>query len=394
MTIDPIQQATCPVCHSHQTEHFITIAQAPVLCNILWEQKEDALGVTKSDITLTFCQQCGHIFNATFDPALLDYSQVYENSLHYSPHFQKFAETLAHELIARHHLQQKQLIEISCGKGDFLEMMCELGNNRGVGFDPSYVPGQTTRSATANIQFIQDFYSEKYQHYTADFLYCRHTLEHIEEPINFLQMVRRAIGDRQIPIYFEVPNVLFTLHDLAIWDIIYEHCGYFSKQSLGYLFAHQGFAIDHLQTIYANQFLYVEATPLNNSRGWSPEDTVSELAAEVAAFAQKYHTKVSRDEEHLIDLTRTGKKAVIWGAGSKGITFLNTMRSAQQIEYAVDLNPRKQGMFITGAGQKIVAPQFLQSYQPDVIFVMNPIYRKEIEQMVDDLGLTVELVLV
>jgi hypothetical protein len=89
---------------------------------------------------------------------------------------------------------------------------------------------------------------------------------------------------------------------------------------------------------------------------------------------------------------QAGKKAVIWGAGSKGITFLNTMGSASLIEYAVDLNPRKQGMFITGSGQQIVAPQFLQSYQPDVIFVMNAIYRQEIEQMVADLGLTVEFV--
>lgn len=392
MTIAHIQQATCPVCHSSQTQLMITIPQAPVLCNILWQQKEDALRVAKSDITLTFCHHCGHIFNATFDPSLLDYSQVYENSLHYSPHFQQFAETLALALITRHHLRQKQLIEISCGKGDFLEMMCELGNNRGVGFDPSYVPGQTARSATANIQFVQDFYSEKYQHYMADFLYCRHTLEHVEDPVGFLQMVRRTIGDRPVSVYFEMPNVHHTLQALAIWDIIYEHCGYFSKQSLGYLFAHHGFAIDSVETTYGNQFLYVEATACQGDTPWVPNHQVNNLAEEVATFAQKYQAKVAADEERLLHLQQSGKKAVIWGTGAKGIAFLNTMRSAQQIEYAVDLNPRKHGKFVTGTGQQIVPPQFLQHYQPDVIFVMNPIYRQEIEQMVDELGLTVEFV--
>lgn len=387
-------QATCPVCNAGQTEGFITIPQAPVLCNILWEKQADALQVAKSDIHLTFCHHCGHIFNPTFDPTLLDYTQVYENSLHYSPHFQAFAEALARELLARHALYQKKLIEISCGKGDFLEMMCELGHNTGVGFDPSYIPGQTARSATTNIQFIQDFYSEQYAHYPADFLYCRHTLEHIEEPIAFLQMVRRTIGNRPMSVYFEVPNVLFTLHDLAIWDIIYEHCGYFSKQSLSYLFAHNGFTIDHLQTTYANQFLYVEATPVAHASAWLLGDQVSALAAEVAVFAQKHYAKVAADQERLAQLAHMGKKAVIWGAGSKGITFLNTMGSLHQMEYAVDLNPRKQGMFITGTGQQIVAPAFLQKYRPDVIFVMNAIYLPEIQQMVAELGLQSEFVCV
>jgi len=85
---------------------------------------------------------------------------------------------------------------------------------------------------------------------------------------------------------------------------------------------------------------------------------------------------------------------VIWGAGAKGVTFLNTLNLRDQIEYAVDVNPRKHGMFIAGTGQQIVPPEVLRDYQPDVVIVMNPLYEHEIQQIAKNLGITIECVCV
>jgi hypothetical protein len=79
-----------------------------------------------------------------------------------------------------------------------------------------------------------------------------------------------------------------------------------------------------------------------------------------------------------------GRRTVVWGAGSKGVTFLNTFRDSG-VDYAVDINTRKQGMYVAGTGQRIVPPEFLKDYQPDLITVMNPIYRKEIKQSIGPL---------
>jgi SAM-dependent methyltransferase len=385
-----VDSTPCVVCHSKETEIFVTAPQAPVLCNILWPTKAEATSVRRVDISLAYCHQCGHIFNPHFDPALMDYSQVYENSLHFSPRFQQFAESLAEELVARHRLYDKQIIEISSGKGDFLTMLCQLGGNHGYGFDPSYVGPRHVAAGKGEVTFVQDFYGEPYRDYQADFLCCRHTLEHIEQPRPFLQMVRQAIGDRPIPVYFEVPNVLFTLRDLAIWDIIYEHCGYFSRDSLTWLFAHNGFTVTDVQPTYEGQFLYIEAVPAAMNapvRHASPT-----ITGTVQEFAQRYTAKVAADHERLAAMQAAGQKAVIWGAGSKGITFLNMLPTAGVIDYAVDLNVRKQGMYITGTGQQIVSPSFLQTYQPDVVIVMNPIYLDEIRQMLHELHVDAELV--
>ena len=84
---------------------------------------------------------------------------------------------------------------------------------------------------------------------------------------------------------------------------------------------------------------------------------------------------------------------MIWGAGTKGVTFLNAVGESG-IEYAVDLNPRKHLSFIPGTGQQVVSPSFLREYRPDVVLVMNPIYRDEIEDQALGVGIAPEVLTV
>ena len=88
------------------------------------------------------------------------------------------------------------------------------------------------------------------------------------------------------------------------------------------------------------------------------------------------------------------KKVDIWGAGSKGIAFLTSLDAGDTVKYAVDVNPYKQGRFMPGAGQEIVAPAFLKDYAPDLVVVMNSIYVDEIRSDLAKLGLEPELLVV
>jgi len=389
------QESKCPVCNSTGVTLFFEIPQVPVHCNLLWPTRDEAIRAPKGDIRLGFCGDCGHIFNLAFDPGLMEYTQNYENSLHFSPRFQGYAESLAARLIERYDLHGKDIIEIGCGKGDFLRLLCELGGNRGVGFDPSYVPEQNGNATAGRITFIRDFYSERYASYQADLICCRHVLEHIQFPRDFLTSVRRSIGNRLgTAVFFEVPNVLFTLRDLGIWDLIYEHCSYFSSSSLSHLFRACGFDVRDLTEAYEGQFLSIEALP---SEGLAdpirdPRADLEEMVHDVATFGDKYRSKAQAWRRNLERIVSTGQRAVIWGAGSKGVTFLNALATRGQIAYAVDINPRKQGMYLAGTGQQVVPPEFLRDYQPDVVIVVNPIYQKEIQHITEGLGLTTQFV--
>lgn len=387
------QAGICTVCQSSGATVFVEVPHVPVICNVLWPTRERALAAPRVDIRLAFCPRCGHIFNPDFDPTLMAYSEEYENSLHFSPRFQQYVTGLATDLVERYGLHHKQLIDIGGGKGDFLKLLCTLGNNRGVSIDPSYAPGPGADGADGCITFIQDYYSEQYAHLPADFISSRHTLEHISDPHSFVRTLRRTIGDRsQSVVFFEVPNALFTLQDLAIWDIIYEHCSYFTAHSLAYLFTACGFHVHNVQTTFAGQFLCLEAMPAALSQTYHREVEVVALAQDVTRFATRYEEKVREEREKLAGWRQAGKKVVIWGAGSKGITFLNILGAAGQIEYAVDINPRKEGMYITGTGQPIKPPSFLQEYAPDVVLVMNPVYLAEIEQTLGSMGVSAEVV--
>jgi hypothetical protein len=84
---------------------------------------------------------------------------------------------------------------------------------------------------------------------------------------------------------------------------------------------------------------------------------------------------------------------VVWGSGSKGLSFLTTVPgAAEAVEYAVDINPYRQGFYMAGTGQRIVAPGELPGLKPDVVVVMNCVYVAEISRALDSLGLAPEIV--
>jgi hypothetical protein len=78
---------------------------------------------------------------------------------------------------------------------------------------------------------------------------------------------------------------------------------------------------------------------------------------------------------------------VLWSALSKAVSFLTTLKVGDAIEYAVDINPHRQGRFLPSTGQQIVAPAFLTEYRPDLVILMNPIYTDEVRRDLDTAGL-------
>ncbi|MBW1820007.1 MAG: methyltransferase, partial [Deltaproteobacteria bacterium] len=108
-------------------------------------------------------------------------------------------------------------------------------------------------------------------------------------------------------------------------------------------------------------------------------------------FAETHEAKIHVMRSELDELKTQGRKAVVWGAGSKGVGFLNALGGYERIEYAVDVNRRKQGMYVAGAGQKIVRPEFLKDYCPDIILMMNPVYEDEVKQQLADMDLRARL---
>jgi len=85
--------------------------------------------------------------------------------------------------------------------------------------------------------------------------------------------------------------------------------------------------------------------------------------------------------ELLIGLKRQGKSIAGYGAPGKGNTLLNYCGIRTDfIDFTVDRNPYKQGLYLPGTHIPILEPQEIAHRRPDYVFVLPWNFRDEIVQ--------------
>lgn len=382
---------SCPACGCQSFSIFYSVDNIPVHSVRLIRTRDEALHFKTGKMDLAHCPTCGFIFNCSYLPELQDYSAEYESTQAYSPTFNSFAGRLAQSLVRKFDLHNRNIIEIGCGQGEFLSLLCEYGNNRGIGFDPAFDPNRSSISNDQKIKIIPDYYSENYSAAPADFICCKMTLEHIQGVAHFVKTVRRSIGDRyDTTVFFQVPDIHRVLTEVAFWDIYYEHCSYFSTGSLGRLFRQQGFFIKDIWRDYGDQYLMIEARAAYPDEIQPPlpnEDDFEKTKECLKNFSTRIPDELHYWKNIIQESVRAGKKITVWGSGSKAVAFLTTLGIRDEIIYSVDINPNKQQTYLAGTGQEVVLPQFLSGYYPDLVILMNPLYRNEVQTQLTTLGL-------
>src|SRR6516225_8198345 len=379
----------CLVCGGTLLKPLISISDVPTLCNRLCASEAEAANAPRGDISLTYCLDCGHVVNSAFDHARVNYDGRFENSLSFSPHYRQYADATAQRVINRYGLNGKRIVEIGCGTGDFLRLLCNPGN-RGEGYDPSQ---PNSRSAAGRGSFgitgrnfaVEDALG-------ADFVCCRHVLEHLAEPMDLLRQLHDSMANKaDAVVFFEVPNGLFTLDRLGIWDIIHEHVSYFMPSSLVRAFHAEGFRVCWTESAFDDQYLWVEARVDGHVSSSDLPKRPSD--ALYRSFSVRFADKVVQWRRQIEESRSHGRHVVIWGAGSKGDMFLNLLRvtAGSGIDWVVDINPRKQGHFVPLMGQRIVGPDCLLRDPPDLLVVMNPEYESEIRETIENMGIRCEV---
>jgi hypothetical protein len=356
------------------------VKDVPAHSCLMFSSRQEALAFPRGDIELGFCRGCGFIGNVRFDPALERYSPAYEETQAYSPRFLRFLDEVWDDQIARFELGPGMTaLEIGSGKGEFLVGLCERSGCGGIGLDPGYRPERTSTGAAERINFIRDFYGPKYAHLHADYVCCRHTLEHIAPVLDFVRLVRETIGDRRhVNVFFELPDMERVLQRGAFWDIYYEHCSYFTRGSLARLFRSAGFDVHRLYKTYDDQYLMLEAQPAARPTDalLPQENDLAAVTALVARFERQVRKRLQSLSDTLARYRDRGQRLAIWGSGSKCVSLVSALKP--ELVAVVDVNPHKHGKFLAGSGLEIVSPDALRALRPDVVLVMNSIYIEEI----------------
>jgi SAM-dependent methyltransferase len=326
----------------------------PVYQNRMFDERNAALRCPQGDLRLVQDCHTGLVFNAAFDGRLVEYDDDYQNEQAHSATFREHLEQ-AYAVIERN-FECRKLTEIGCGKGYFLNLLRERGFDA-VGVDPAY-------QGTSAFVIKQRF--DRALGVRASAIVLRHVLEHIPDPVAFLENVRDANGGGG-RVYIEVPSFDWIRERRAWFDLFYEHVNYFRLDDFRRMFG----TVVESGHLFGGQYLFVVAD-LATLRRLATDENGKDVATLPADFFAGVERCLRRAD---------ARRQVVWGAAAKGMMFsLHFTRSGGNIDFAIDINPAKQGKFLAGSGIPVVSPQQgLGSLSPgDTIFVMNSVYLAEI----------------
>lgn len=355
------------------------LSRQPVVLNYRFASSHQATRVPRRDIHLRQCTRCGLIFNASFSPEVIPYDENYENRQCFSPAFVGHLEQLAADLTTRYSLKKSTILEVGCGKGDFLRLICRTAQARGVGYDTSFEePEQPPQERVT--------FHKKYLHSTEvsepfAAVICRHVIEHVPDIREFLiELHAIAQAAQARVVLLETPRFEWIARHVAVWDIFYEHCNYFPSRSLAYLCRLAGFRVLRQRAVFGGQYQTLELVPARSQRamispGIDPDSGLSRFARRAGAKLKELQKSILQESG--------GKKWAIWGAGAKGVAMVNQLGKQLQPTCVIDTNPLKQGGVIPGSTVPIIAPDNPLLPTLQLILIANPNYASEIREVLE-----------
>ncbi|MGI0056302.1 MAG: class I SAM-dependent methyltransferase [Nitrosarchaeum sp.] len=387
----PNRNQNCPVCDSKRIENFLKRKDLPIHQHLIFSDEQSAINTKRGNLELTLCNNCGFVFNRTFDACLMEYGQQYDNSQTFSKYFESYLSKLVNSLVIDHNIKNSNIVEVGCGKGLFLRKLVEKKEwgNIGFGFDPSYIGPEVDMEGRLTFQKI--FFDNTCLIPNVDVVICRHVIEHISQPVDFLKSIKDALPNNfNIKIFCETPTVEWVLKNNVFWDFFYEHCSYFTAESLTTCFEQAGFHVKNVKHVFNGQYLWLAATlPKITPEVTTKSKNISKLAKE---FALKEQDLILKWKKKVIDLKKTGKVAIC-GAGAKGVTFVNLIDPEKKlIDYVIDLNPQKQHKFVPGTGHLIINFTEITENHIKNAILMNPNYQQEIISLLQKMQIKINLI--
>jgi len=190
---------------------------------------------------------------------------------------------------------------------------------------------------------------------------------------------------------------LLRLVEGGQFDTIYhEHFQYFSLASLTTALERHGLHVvdvEELTTqggslrVYARRAGPGPAAPGPRVCAVLAREAAARLAdpGTYRALAQRADQQRAALRSFLVDVKRSGRTVVGFGAAAKGNTLLNCCGiHADLVDYVVDSSPHKQGLFLPGSHIPIVSPEMVARTRPDYLVILPWNLRAEaMAQMAD-----------
>lgn len=371
----------CPGCGGTRRLAAFRVANQPIVLNYRFPSAAEASKVPRRDVDLVQCAECGLVFNASFDATVIPYDAAYENRQCCSTAFVNHLEHLADGLARRHRLQGHRILEVGCGKGDFLRMLCQSAKATGVGYDTTF-EGEAG-GPRSRVRFHTRYVTASDVTTEYHLVICRHVIEHVPEVGAFLRELRAiaaAAGDPVVVL--ETPAFEWIVENRCLWDIFYEHCNYFPTVTLAHLCRRAGFSVIGHRRAFGGQYQVLELKV--RRRATAVKAPVLGRTDRLATFA-KQARRIQASLLSRVKRLSGGGGWAVWGAGAKGVALINLLPEIPPA-FVIDSNPAKHGCVIPGSSVPVIGPDDPRIDEVGSILVVNPNYLKEIAATLERRG--------
>jgi len=312
------------------------------------------------DLDIFQCSGCGLV---QLDTEPVPYFREVIRAVGVSQEMKAFRRGQFLEFVRQNGLSGKKLIEIGCGRGEYLSLLRETGADAyGLEWDENAVRTCTASGLTVARGFVEE---EACRIPGAPFegFAIISFFEHLPQPNTILRGIANNLTPNAVGL-LEVPNFDMILRAHMFSEFMRDHLFYFTRRTLATTLELNGFEVQEIGEVWYGYILSAVV------RKRSPLD--------LAAFAAHQ----SKLKAELDDFLGRNVRVAAWGAGHQALAILALMGLGGKLRYVVDSAAFKQGKLTPVSHIPIVAPDTLRSDPVDAIVIMAGSFNDEITRVV------------
>lgn len=359
----------CRICKAPFFPETLKLMDTP-LANELYSSRESSLDAEAFPLELVMCSLCSHIqLRDIVSPERLFSNYVYRSGT--STFFRKHFFDLAQELS---NLVPKGSLVVEVGSNDgFLLGQLESCGLKAVGIEPSEQLASLSRSLGFSVKtgyLSTDLAQEVTKEYgTVSAVVGNNVFAHIDDLLDAFLIVNEMLTNNGL-FMFEVADFASLVKN-GLFDTIYhEHMSYHTVKGLLKLAELSNFSIEKVDEIEPHggslRFLLrkdgreaiasasvIQRVAMENDEGLDHPKVFKTIKGGILKKRESLSEALAENSGVL--------KFVGYGAPAKLVTFCYQMGlGPQSLEYVIDDNELKQGLFIPGLGYSIVSSSYLE----------------------------------
>lgn len=315
------------------------------------------------ELTIYQCEGCGLIQH---NGAPVSYYKEVIRATAVSTEMTAYRKEQFQQWISDYQLNGKNILEIGCGRGEFIEIMQQY-NVVVYGLEYGAESVAICRGKGLNVE--NGFVDQGFKHKKTPFdaFYILNFLEHLPDINDSLRAIAENLTDDAVGL-IEVPNFDMMLRENLFSEIISDHIYYFTEKSLRNTLEFNGFEVVELNCTWHD---YIISATVRKRKKYQLSGFITEqkrLTQDLHKFIERYPSK----------------QVVVWGAGHQSLAVMSLCNLEEKIGYVVDSADFKQGKYTPATHIPILSPKTLNTSLVRAIIVIAGSYSEEVVATIKD----------